>query len=86
MGFIEGIDPLPMRRDPKRRFRPTRATADASLGTSGAAGTRVIDATVRHGHGLKDPDIAIAQSSVPPLKVEAHLAEVERVIAEEIGR
>jgi threonine synthase len=38
------------------------------------------------GHGLKDPDIAIAQSSAPPLKVEARLAEVERVIAEEIGR
>ena len=37
------------------------------------------------GHGLKDPDIAIAQSSAPPLKVEARLAEVERVIAEEIG-
>ena len=37
------------------------------------------------GHGLKDPDIAIAQSSAPPLKVEAHVAEVERVIAEEIG-
>jgi threonine synthase len=38
------------------------------------------------GHGLKDPDIAIAQSSAPPLKIEARLAEVERVIAEEIGR
>jgi threonine synthase len=38
------------------------------------------------GHGLKDPDIAIAQSSAPPLKVEARLTEVERVIAEEIGR
>jgi threonine synthase len=38
------------------------------------------------GHGLKDPDIAIVQSSAPPLKVEARLAEVERVIAEEIGR
>jgi len=38
------------------------------------------------GHGLKDPDIAIAQSSAPPLKVEARLAEVERVIAGEIGR
>ncbi len=38
------------------------------------------------GHGLKDPDIAIAQSSAPPLKVEARLAEVERVIAEEIER
>jgi len=38
------------------------------------------------GHGLKDPDIAIAQSSAPPLNVEARLAEVERVIAEEIGR
>ena len=37
------------------------------------------------GHGLKDPDIAIAQSSAPPLKVEARLTEVERVIAEEIG-
>jgi len=37
------------------------------------------------GHGLKDPDIAIAQSSAPPLKIEARLAEVERVIAEEIG-
>jgi threonine synthase len=37
------------------------------------------------GHGLKDPDIAIAQSSVPPLKIEARLAEVERVIAERIG-
>jgi threonine synthase len=38
------------------------------------------------GHGLKDPDIAIAQSSAPPLKIEARLTEVERVIAEEIGR
>jgi threonine synthase len=38
------------------------------------------------GHGLKDPDIAIAQSSAPPLKIEARLAEVERVIAAEIGR
>ncbi|MGH8565815.1 MAG: threonine synthase [Gammaproteobacteria bacterium] len=37
------------------------------------------------GHGLKDPDIAIAQSSAPPLKIEARLTEVERVIAEEIG-
>ncbi|MDQ3582042.1 MAG: threonine synthase [Pseudomonadota bacterium] len=37
------------------------------------------------GHGLKDPDIAIAQSSAPPLKIEARLAEVERVIAGEIG-
>jgi threonine synthase len=37
------------------------------------------------GHGLKDPDIAIAQSSAPPLKVEARLTEVERVIAAEIG-
>jgi threonine synthase len=37
------------------------------------------------GHGLKDPDIAIAQSSAPPLKVEARLTEVERVIAERIG-
>jgi threonine synthase len=38
------------------------------------------------GHGLKDPDIAIAQSSAPPLKIEARLTEVERVIAEEIER
>ncbi len=38
------------------------------------------------GHGLKDPDIAIAQSSSPPLKIEARLTEVERVIAEAIGR
>jgi len=38
------------------------------------------------GHGLKDPDIAIAQSSAPPLKIEARLVEVERVIVEEIGR
>ncbi len=37
------------------------------------------------GHGLKDPDIAIAQSSAPPLRIEARLAEVERVIADRIG-
>ena len=38
------------------------------------------------GHGLKDPAIAIAQSSAPPLKIEARLTEVERLIAAEIGR
>lgn len=32
------------------------------------------------GHGLKDPDIAIKQSTAPVIRIEADLAEVERAI------
>jgi threonine synthase len=38
------------------------------------------------GHGLKDPDIAISQSAAPPVKVEASLEAIERVIGEAIER
>ena len=34
------------------------------------------------GHGLKDPDIAISQSSTPLITVEATLESVKRVILE----
>ncbi len=36
------------------------------------------------GHGLKDPDIAIKQSTAPVIKIEAELAEVERAIVENL--
>ena len=37
------------------------------------------------GHGLKDPDIAISQSSTPLITVEATLESVKRVILENMG-
>jgi len=37
------------------------------------------------GHGLKDPDIAIKQSSAPVLKVDAKLDEVRRAILERLN-
>lgn len=37
------------------------------------------------GHGLKDPDIAIKQSTAPVIRIEAKLAEVERAILENLS-
>ena len=42
------------------------------------AGSRIVCTLT--GHGLKDPDTAIKQSSSPPLKVEAQLAAVKNAI------
>jgi hypothetical protein len=39
------------------------------------------NAPVGIGHGLKDPDVAIAQSA-KPVTVDAELASIERVIRE----
>ncbi len=58
------------------------AMRDVQRGTIPAGSLVVCTLT---GHGLKDPDIAIAQSSAPPLKIEARITEVERVIGGEIG-
>ena len=49
---------------------------DLELGRIGEGSTIVCTLT---GHGLKDPDTAIAQS-VKPLTVDAELADIERVI------
>jgi threonine synthase len=51
---------------------------DLELGKVGEGSTIVCTLT---GHGLKDPDTAIAQSP-KPLTVEAELAAIERVIRE----
>ena len=37
------------------------------------------------GHGLKDPDIAIAQSTAKPLSIAAERGEVEKAILENMG-
>ena len=49
---------------------------DLELGRIGEGSTIVCTLT---GHGLKDPDVAIAQS-VKPMTVDAELADIERVI------
>ena len=67
---------------------PASATAlagvlkDLELGRIGEGSTIVCTLT---GHGLKDPDTAIAQSA-KPLTVDAELKEIERVIREQLPR
>jgi threonine synthase len=53
---------------------------DLELGRIGEGSTVVCTLT---GHGLKDPDTAIAQSA-PPLTVDAELSAIERVIRERL--
>ena len=38
------------------------------------------------GHGLKDPDIAIKQSTTPVVKTKAALAEVKKAILDNMAR
>ena len=38
------------------------------------------------GHGLKDPDTAIKQSTGPMLKVKAELSEVKKAILDNLAR
>lgn len=57
------------------------ALRDVERGRIPAGSTVVCTLT---GHGLKDPDTAIQQSSAPVLKVEARLAQVEKAIREHI--
>jgi threonine synthase len=55
---------------------------DLELGKVGEGSTIVCTLT---GHGLKDPDVAIAQSA-KPLTVDAELPAIERVIREHLPK
>jgi threonine synthase len=55
---------------------------DLELGKIGEGSTIVCTLT---GHGLKDPDVAIAQSA-KPVTVDAELKAIERVIREHLPK
>jgi threonine synthase len=48
------------------------------------AGSRVVCTLT--GHGLKDPDTAIKQSTGPMLKIKAELSEVKKAILDNLAR
>lgn len=48
-----------------------------------AAGSRIVCTLT--GHGLKDPDTAIKQSSSPPVKIKAELAAVKKAILDNMA-
>ncbi len=58
------------------------ALSDIASGRIAAGSTVVCTVT---GHGLKDPDIAIAQSTSKPRSIAAERAQVERAILENLG-
>jgi threonine synthase len=68
--------------EPASAISVAGAIADIASGRIASGSTVVCTVT---GHGLKDPDIAIAQSTSKPLSIAADRAQVERAIAENMS-